>query len=72
MKAKVQEQDKLFAGLQGENRILAENNKEISAKLEQAMVQAGSGKKQLKSSENEPERKLTRWQHFKAIFTGRM
>ena len=70
LKAKVQEQDKLFAGLQGENRILTENNKEISVKLEQAMVQAGSGKKQLKSSKNEPESKLTRWQYLKAVVKG--
>ena len=53
------EQDKQIAVLQGENWILAENNKETTANLEQAMVQAGSSKKQLKSSENKLEHKLT-------------
>lgn len=71
LKAKVQDQEKMIAGLQGENRILIENNKEITGKLEQAMVQAGSGKKTLKTSENEPEVKLTRWQHLKAFFIGK-
>lgn len=70
LKAKVQEQDKQIAGLQGENRILIVNNKEITGKLEQAMVQNRSGKKALKSSENDPEVKLTRWQHFKAFIFG--
>ncbi|MFK0570341.1 hypothetical protein [Endozoicomonas sp.] len=68
LKAKVQEQDKQIAGLQGENRILIENNKEITGKLEQAMVQAGVRKKALKTPENETDTSMTRWQHFMAIF----
>lgn len=71
LKAKVQEQEKLIAGLQGENRILNENNKEISAKLEKVISQEGVSKKPLKPSENEPERKLTQWEHLKAFIMGK-
>lgn len=70
LSARIQEQDKQIAGLQGENRVLAENNRGITAKLEQAMAQTGAGKKQPEAHRNEPERALTRWQHFKAFIFG--
>ena len=49
LKAKVQEQDKQIARLPGENRFLAESNREITTELGEAVV---SAKKALKTSQH--------------------
>lgn len=56
----------------GMTEILKQNNHDLNVKNTEMTQMLGDTEKRLKYIKKQPEKKISRWQHFKAIFTGRI